>query len=862
VFVFSGTAIEEPIVINDDTTYINLAQKLHYYFDQSRNVTAKSLLSESNFLPTEGRVSWGHRNAASWFRFHYISETTKPKNLNLKVLVTGFPWTIQPEERGTVLIFLDYPAGILSHAQLYSAESYKTASENRISLNALLLGIFLVLIFYNLIIYIWTREPSFLFYVLYVLSSTFNIYLRENYVNNLFPFLHNYYFHFPTTLFAILFIQHFLETKKNSKPIHYFLNVMIAIAAVFSVYNLFWRSSSHIIQALGNLYNMVGMIAIIGIIVYMIGRLKVKNSLTMLIAFLPSIGASIILQMEVLGHLQSNTPFLYFVVREGMYLASTFQIVILSIALADKINFFKARESLAQKEKKHLEEIDRIKTNFIMNVSHELRTPLTLIIGTIDNVISGKSGELIAPTYDGFKVIKRNAGRLLLMIDNLLKITRLEFKKFVLNKKEIALDPYLRFIFSEFDSLAKSRNNEFCYEKRCSNDPLVIVDLSLLETALLNVLANAFKFTPPGKPIRLILDTTAKGVVIMIEDSGPGISEKQRDSIFNRFFQTEAKSNRKSEGAGIGLSLAREALTAIGGDITFKNGPECGTIFSLILPDSGSVEKTDPVIHDRTMVAIVRDTFSTQQIKSDTFSDQPNLPKVLIVEDNQDLLDFLSTELAIDFSVLTAVNGIEALERLKQGLIPDLVISDVMMPEMDGIELVKEIRNLGYLKIPFLFLTARLSFEEKLELLEEGAIDCLYKPFSPQELRSKAHNIVRRDIELKQSVKDQLREKVIKVLDDELDRSEIPAEKIDIDRLIRTFATVNKLTVREEQVMALAFIGKSDKDIASELDVATSTVSNTLSRVYKKAGVSGRVELLRKITGDIVSLPGDIFTPS
>ncbi len=844
-FIVHDTTPDNPFIITDDLEYSDLSEMLEYYFDEQRTLSPQTL-NRQDFRPTKGRVAWGYRDAACWFAFDYKADVTKPKNLNLKVLVTGFPLTVKPGDHGTIYIYLDYPAGILSHARLYSAELYSKKANARLVLNALILGMNVALLLYNIVIFIWTKEKVFLYFVLFLFTFTLHIYLREDYISSLLPFFKDYFFSMPPFVFAILFTRKFLETRKTAFIIHHVFSGFLVIGIVFSVLQIIGFRSLHIVQVVANFYK-IG-IAFLAVILGVFLTIR-KNRLGFLylVSWLPIIISNFILQFEQIGTLQTNGPFLYFIVREGLYASGIFQAVLLSITLADKINIFRSNEENARLEAVKLKELDKKKTDFLMNVSHELRTPLTLILGTVDNFITGKYGTSVHHTHRSFEVLQRNTSRLLFMINNLLNTSLLERKKGEKRLEHIAIDGYLLFLVSEFESLAKMKNISLSYNKTCSS-PVISADPELVEIIFLNLFSNAFKFVSKDGSIDIRLECTGDECTIAVYNSGQEIEAEELDRIFDRFYRTDETAHQKYEGIGIGLSLVKNAVTELKGHINVRNHSGKGVEFLVTLPCKESSGEPAKKIPGSASLKIVKDSFpNSPSSKNETLntSSIKERPPVLIVEDNKDLQEFLSSELASYFTLHIAGNGIEAMELIQRGYRPQLIISDIMMPKMDGTEFYAALKDQGFTNIPFLFLTARASEDEKITALESGVIDYLYKPFLPKELIAKAQTILEQNHMTVTAYKNDLKERILKTLEDD----EYAKPETGNEERFTSFVQKHNLSPREKEVAKLLLKGLPDKEIAAELNIAVSTVSNTLHRIYKKAEISGRVDLLRILTG-------------
>jgi signal transduction histidine kinase len=403
-----------------------------------------------------------------------------------------------------------------------------------------------------------------------------------------------------------------------------------------------------------------------------------------------------------------------------------------------------------------LQELDRLKTNFFANVSHELRTPLTLILAPAERVLADLPED--APNRHELEVILRNARLLLGHVNDLLETSKIEADKLDLDYAELDLGHLVRLVASNFDTLAVDRAVTFSVQTPDDAVPAQ-VDPVRIQQVLLNLLSNAFKFTPPDGTIRLELseDQVDGTVHVEVADSGPGIAQNRRGEVFERFHQLDGSSTRKLGGTGLGLHIARELVDLHGGSLGVGDAPEGGALFVLDLPveaPSGTaVHFGSPVALERASAVLLEGHGATSQSHSHSSdaSDMPagdgrtdeGTPLILVVEDNPDMNRFVCDALAGPFQVRAALDGREGLA-LARSLRPDLIICDFMMPEMSGDELVRAVRAEPRLETtPILILTARNDAAARIDVLRQGANDYLLKPFFQPELRARADNLIK-----------------------------------------------------------------------------------------------------------------------
>ncbi|HEY9694865.1 MAG TPA: ATP-binding protein [Oculatellaceae cyanobacterium] len=420
-----------------------------------------------------------------------------------------------------------------------------------------------------------------------------------------------------------------------------------------------------------------------------------------------------------------------------------------------------------------LKQLDEVKSQFFTNVSHELRTPLALILGPTENLLASQG--LTQKQVNNLKVVNRNARTLLKHVNDLLDVSKLESGKMQVNYAEVDLARLVRLSAAHFETLASDRHISFVVET-----PEFLsaqVDPDKLQRICLNLLSNAFKFTPDSGAIRCVLKTDTisnqeqkydiqsdlkTSAIISIEDSGSGVPDSLKDVIFEPFRQGEIGNTRRFGGTGLGLAIVKEFVELHGGSITVEEAVTGGAIFTVVLPlvapvgsevrqqISDDVEIEEVVLQLKSEInsgqaqqmwsKFVGDT-EQEKLESPT-TNEHTLSLVLVVEDNPEMNQFISETLATKYRTVSAFNGQEGLEKALE-LIPDLIISDIMMPQLSGDQLVIEVRKHRELdNTPIVLLTAKADDRLRVQLLRSGAQDYLSKPFSSEEMRSRVDNLI------------------------------------------------------------------------------------------------------------------------
>ncbi len=394
-----------------------------------------------------------------------------------------------------------------------------------------------------------------------------------------------------------------------------------------------------------------------------------------------------------------------------------------------------------------LAELDRAKTAFFSNVSHEFRTPLTLLLGPIEEALNDSASRLPAVHHERLRLAQRNALRLQKLVNTLLDFSRVQAGRMHASYARVDLAALTRDLASGFRSVLESAGLTLAVD--CEEiETGAWVDIALFEKIVLNLLSNAFKFTFEGG-ITVRLRQQGQSAVLSVSDTGVGISGQQQQRIFERFRRVEGARSRTHEGSGIGLALVRDLVELLHGRIELESTPGAGSTFSITLPLGHSHLRDDQLSdHADADTSEIREAFrlEAQRWLPEQDSEEPFLDlsgddsvltlgaRVLVVDDNADMRDYLARLLRQRWHVGTAANGREALQAMGREL-PDLVVSDVMMPELDGFGLIAAMRAEPALHdVPVLLLSARAGEEARIEGVNAGADDYLVKPFSAREL--------------------------------------------------------------------------------------------------------------------------------
>ncbi|CAN5910517.1 hypothetical protein BH24BAC1_BH24BAC1_41050 [soil metagenome] len=460
---------------------------------------------------------------------------------------------------------------------------------------------------------------------------------------------------------------------------------------------------------------------------------------------------------EVIAHLAWNLGVLSLPISLSIYLATEASFTSRSLeAKLEEVQELSEKNLLQEREKAHLQETDEMKSRFFANISHEFRTPLSLIRGTVEKL--RKKDYAISDRKTDYSAIDRNADRLLQMVHQLLDLSRLEAGKLVLDPRPAEISVLLKVLGGSFASLFESKG--ITYRYTVPLQPVwVQVDSEKLEQIINNLLSNAAKFTPAKGEVSFLatvhlVDARSCSLLLLVQDTGVGIPASQLPRIFDRFYQADSSATRHYEGTGIGLALVRELVQMQGGQIRAESTEGKGSTFTIQLPfllaearEPAEAEQELPV---NGLPPAAAGAGGEHEEQGPPRKRHGRSGSILVVEDNADLRHFLAGCLSESYEVNETENGGECY-RIAIETGPDLIISDIMMPGMDGVSLCQKLKEDERTShIPFILLTAKADAESKLNSLKTGADDYLTKPFSTEELLLRVDNLIRQRQKLRE----------------------------------------------------------------------------------------------------------------
>lgn len=797
--------------------------------------------------------------------------------------------------------FIACPLIVLNLLLLISCSSseliiskYNSAESTPFVIGILASGVLLGLLFYNIFLAISTKEQMFLYFtVMMILLSILQIF--STYERFLFQLTYNRVTILTHALFItfLLFFEDFFQIPRHHRRLSSWNKISILIIAAYTLVFLLLKFLLPQAQGLHRVIDFVRELFVfytnflfLANCIIAMAWMK-KETLIILIAFIPPAIMTSLNAMQIFPFMQHFEQFMMIMMQYNQPIGLSLQAILLSLALGNRYNRINAERLQRERERDQLQDLDRKKTEFFMNISHELRTPLTVMLGLTRQLKEGRYGNSIEKNRNTLAAVERNGLRLLKQVNSLLRAGNTEAAA---GSHLISVNQQLQVYVEEFQYAAQQRDIKLQYSAEKDAVPAVLsVNPDDLDSAVLNLLSNAVKYSKKGGSISLSLHLEkshmreGKSLIISVSDTGPGVPEEKENGIFQRY---KRYGGPRSLGTGLGLPVTKEIMLSYGGDAVLEENSTEGSRFSLIFPPE--TVHTEPLPHEELLKPECVD-ISIYTAEFPEFPEFPELPStseespnpppaqdapvLLIVEDNKDLCRYITSTLEPDYRIVTADNGREALKILEKTDI-DLIISDVMMPEMDGHAFYHEYNRLYPDAVtPFMFLTARDSLEEKIKSLKDGAVQYITKPFSPEEIQACVENILNRDRKVTRTKVSDIRRKIDQVLD-EADRESNGCEPaggraagngvgaaeghragngVGKRAALRFDAHILKkqyqLTDRETEILNLLMQGASDKNIASELGISPSTVANHNRKLYKKLQVSGRFETMSKFSG-------------
>ncbi len=637
--------------------------------------------------------------------------------------------------------------------RLWSNEKFIIKNQIEYMVYGLFYGILLIMVLYNFFLFLSLKDGVYLHYVFYVIMYIvvrFSLdgftaqYLLSDHLwlaNKVIPF-----FTTITIFAAALFIINFLETKSNFKRLHpFFLVLMISLLGM-SILSLFIKYKISIQIAGAALVISCFIFFVVGIFSLLSGY---RPARFFVLAWSFLLIGNIVFTLNRFGLLPSN-----FITDASMHLGSVIEVVLLSLALGDKINLIKQEKEEAQRQSiENLHQSDKLKDEFLANTSHELRTPLNGIIGIADSLIDGAAGTLTARAVQNLALISSSGRRLSNMVNDILDYSKLQHMDLQLSQKPLEVTGVIDSVLELSRSLVG--NKDLKLKNISDKNVYAYGDENRLQQIVLNLVGNAVKFTHSGK---ITVSAVQKNdiVEIAVTDTGIGIPENALERIFESFEQADGSTAREYGGTGLGLSLTKQLIELHGGSISVESKVGTGSTFRFTLPSSdksqadkeAQIEKTvpggpvDPVaILESAGDSVIDNATHYEMLEANRDYDRA---LVHIVDDDPVNLQVLENHLQnYHYDVVKSMDGPGALEEISRGNIPDLMLLDIMMPKMSGYEVSKALRErYSMFDLPIMMLTAKTRIDDMVTGFNVGANDYLTKPFDKNELLSRVKTLV------------------------------------------------------------------------------------------------------------------------
>ena len=614
------------------------------------------------------------------------------------------------------------------------------------------------------IAFLISGNKNYLHYSLYLICITLIFALKVPYIAGQALKIHPKSVYILDRLFQILgmvfyfyFAIHFLRVKHKNRKLYGFARLFVGASLIYAALIPLFSIPDTYITLNHRIFLLYTLIFALVSITYSVYLLTIKSKLTDKIVIF---GAFLLLLAHLNTTFTSNYTFFLNV--------AVFEIILffMVISYLNKQTIMKnIKNEIAlefeKTKKENLLKINKLKSSFIANVSHEFRTPLTIISGVANQLKDKLTHEDDRKKID---IITRNSRRLLGLINQLLDISKIDSGYFTLKITNNNFGHFINPIIESFAFLAKQKKIRFERTLKCSNKDLWF-DKDALEKIISNLLSNSVKYTSPEGEIKLRISCDRKTLHIIIKDTGEKLTEEELNKIFERFYQKDTN----AEGIGLGLALIKELVQLHKGKISAKSERKW-TVFEVEIPiDKASYSENE--IYDVPKEESVKEALSAenQPVENNTagvaqpVQNPDNKARVLIVDDNTDMLDYMTEILQDGYNVIKAKNGEEALKKaLKR--IPDIVISDVMMPGTNGFQLCKNLKNNFITShIPVVLLTAKAGIENKIEGTKCGADDYIVKPFNEELLLLRIENLLSDRKKLKEKYSQTQRKEIIEL---------------------------------------------------------------------------------------------------
>lgn len=795
--IFSaGETYASQVELQKDVNFIKLSRYLEYFEDTNNSISEAEILSgkyNSQFIRnTRHGLNFGFTDSIYWLKFSIVHdemskyfqwflELSYPLLDSIQVFTLNedatfatqhagllypvsnrtveshsfvFKIPISDERVKTVYIKVMSSGSMILDANLMSERGFIGQTRASVMLLGAYYGILLIMGIYNLFLFFMLRDRRYLLYVLYVagfmlMRLTLDGFCARyfwgeysNYSKMSIPFM-SIFSLFPGAVFVISF----LEIQKYDKRLSFvykafaFLCLFASLASLLIPYKVGIQGAGILLGA-GSLLTLMTIV-----IVLKKGNRSARYFLYAWIIFLFGL---LVYSLKTFGLVPGGMFTEY-----SMHIGSVLEVVLFSFALGDRISIIKKEKEDAQRQAiENLHKADKLKDEFLANTSHELRTPLNGIIGLVEALLDGASGSLPQKAVSSLSMISSSGRRLSNLVNDILDYSKLRHREIELRKRTFDLQPVADAVLRLFRPLLGKKNLKLINAVR-PRECILFADEDRVQQILLNLVGNAIKFTDEGTVV--VAAVRLEDLVeISIEDTGIGIPESAHERIFESFEQLDGSISRTYGGTGLGLSLARQLVQLHGGELRLHSKVGEGSKFFFTLPagERGALSEEEPntlrleSLKEDASFAIEAEvaTESTADRYFSILAGNKEYDRALVhvVDDDMVNLQVLEDHLSIhNYDVEKSISGEDALYKINNGRIPDLVLLDIMMPRMSGYEVAAELRkDFSLFDLPIMMLTAKNRVDDMIEGFMQGANDYLTKPFHKNELLARVKTLV------------------------------------------------------------------------------------------------------------------------
>lgn len=822
----------------------------------------------SCFIDINKGYSWRIKAYVTDKNFNLVSSGEYSLNdsafsLNKVSSIVSFPVFVPAESERIVFFRIKTYDIERVRVRLFPTETFLRLTFYRILGAGLMYGILVGLLLYNVIIFFSSRQQYYFYFLLYACFAVIYILLSNGIGSGLFSAILFFlggnvisFFAFLGIFSVIQYTRFFLNTGRRLPAMDLLLRIYgyivpgVIVLMVLEGVGILDKNYAEISSA-ALLFSSMASLLITGILLMLKGN---RQALYFVAGFGLFIAGSVMAELYLVGVIMPGNA--WFFANAEQY-GITFSLLAFSFALGDRFRKLKKTQetlrfnlykmALKQKEFK---EINDAKTRFLEAVSHELRTPIMNLQLPLERILLGEEGQKIGFEAPVFSRMSFQVGRITRYVDNILKMSKIETAGFEMRVKAVNLIEFVRDCAAQFEAAAGQKKVLLEYTGGSASEILAEADRELFESVVFNLLDNALKFTGSGGRIRVSVAAADSRAVLSIEDTGIGIPAGEFDRIFERYYQINAGTDDGYEGCGIGLSIVKHIVELHGGGITVTSCPGKGSRFDVSVP----------VIGGEVRIPEMPGPADTLQGKpmipagAEEKTSTPGGKTVLVVEDNADLRDHMRRLLEKEYIVIEASDGMAGLAVLEK-ITPHLILSDIMMPGMDGYAFLSRARAVRSLKaVPFIFLTAKASDAEMLKGFDTGAVDFIRKPFNGKILLSRIQSM----LELQDSYRKDIKNRLIRHIETweadetgtEQTGSTFSAFKSDEPAFLRNDISGLHLSERQKEILDLVLKGYTNREIARLLSLAVRTVDHHVSRLLQHFGVERRTQLSYELLGE------------